>query len=161
MQPFIISPMINMSDIAVLLHKNSDQYLKNNFASFYSYLDFCLFSDHPFPVLERFDKETNTQYVIDLRTLPNYVSEKEGNSLNFGVGIRGCLGRFYAKEFIQGFFEDFVKEKNLFKPKQGHLFSGRDNDNFDLNESFYQIKLLFKVLKNEIIRNFKIRFGLI
>ena len=78
---------------------------------------------------------------------------------NFGVGIRGCLGRFYAKEFIKGFFEDFIKDKILFKPNQGHLYSGRDNDNYNLSESVYQIKVLYRVLRDELIRNLKIRFA--
>lgn len=158
MQPFIISPMINMSDIAVLLEKNSHKYSKNNFDSFFCYLDYCLYSDHPFPILERYEKESNTQYFIDLRTLQNFVDEKEGNILNFGLGIRGCLGRFYAKEFIKGFFEDFITEKDLFKPKEGHLYSGRDNDNADFSESLYQVKILYRVFKDELIRNFKLNY---
>jgi len=154
MQPFIISPMINMSDIAVLLAKNSEKYSNNGFDNFFTYLDFCLYYDHPFPVLERYDQESNTQYFIDLRSLKNFIDEKEGNSLNFGYGVRSCLGRFYAKEFIRGFFEKFMKQEELFKPKEGHLYSGRDNDDGDFGESVYQIKILFKVLKNEIIRNY-------
>lgn len=159
MQPFIISPMINISDIAVSLFNNHKKFLDENFKNnFFAYLDHCLFSEHPFPILERYDKESNIQYFVDLRSLKNFVDEKEGNVINFGVGIRSCLGRFYAKELIQNFFEDFLKNKNnafeLFNPKLGHILSGRDNDQGNFQESFYQIKLLIKVLISEIWRNF-------
>ena len=52
------------------------------------------------------------------------------------------------------------KEKYLFQPKQGHLFSGRNNDVFDLNESIWTLKIFLKVVRNEIIRNLKIILGL-
>jgi len=156
MQPFIISPMINMSDIAVLLEKNSTEFTDDKMNNFFNYLDFCLYNDHPFPILERYEAETNTQYFIDLRYLKNFIKEKEGNILNFGYGVRSCLGRFYAKEFIKRFFEDFIKEKDLFKPLEGHLYSGRNNDNESFKESIYQIKIIFKVLKNEIIKRIKL-----
>lgn len=154
MQPFIISPMINMSDIAVILDNNKDKYNKKEFESFNSYLDFCLFKEHPFPILERYDAEINTQYFIDMRNLKNHINEKEGSVVNFGVGIRGCMGRAYARKFITSFFGPFINEKELFLPKVGHLYSGRDNDNASIVESIYQFKVLFKVLKDEVIRNY-------
>ena len=154
MQPFIISPMINISDIAVSLQNYSQAYNNKEFQSFNSYLDFCLFNEHPFPILERYEASTNTQYFIDMKTLKEHMNEKEGSVLNFGVGIRGCMGRVYAREFIVSFFQDLLKEKELFMPKRKHLYSGRDNDDGSFAESIYQMKLLFKVLKNEIYRNY-------
>jgi hypothetical protein len=154
MQPFIISPMINISDIAVSLHNFYSKYNNNEFKSFNGYLDFCLFNEHPFPILERYEAETNTQYFVDLKSLKDYMSLNDGNVLNFGIGVRGCLGRAYAREFINSFFENYLKEKELFSPKVGHLYSGRDNDNGSFSESIYQIQVLFKVMKDEIRRNF-------
>jgi hypothetical protein len=153
MQPFIISPMINISDIAVSLQNFYSKYNKNEFKNFNTYLDFCLFTEHPFPILERYEAETNTQYFIDLKSLKDHVSLNDGSVLNFGMGIRGCLGRVYAREFINSFFENLLEEEKLFFPKLGHLYSGRDNDNGSLSESVYQIKVLFNVLKDEIRRN--------
>jgi len=153
MQPFIISPMINISDIAVSLQNFYSKYDNNEFKNFNSYLDFCLFNEHPFPILERYEAETNTQYFIDLKSLKDHVSLNDGSVLNFGMGIRGCLGRVYAREFINSFFENFIKEEKLFSPKLGHLYSGRDNDNGSFSESVYQIKVLLNVLKEEIKRN--------
>ena len=62
LQPFIISPMINISDIAVSIKK-----YKSNFKDdINSFIDYCIMMDHPFPVLERFDAKTNTQIFISL-----------------------------------------------------------------------------------------------
>ena len=85
--------------------------------------------------------------------MKDHVSLNDGSVLNFGMGIRGCLGRVYAREFINSFFENLLEEEKLFFPKLGHLYSGRDNDNGSLSESVYQIKVLFNVLKDEIRRN--------
>lgn len=151
MQPFIISPMINICDIAVSL-KNEMVHMEK-YEEFLGYLDHCLFVEHPFPVLERYIKETNTQVFVDLRDMSKYFNEKEASKvLNFGVGIRGCLGRFYAKEFIKNFFENMVKEE-FFQPFEGHLFSGRSNDKENFQESVYQITLFLKVLYGEIKRH--------
>ena len=154
MQPFIISPMINISDIAVTLNKFSKEYEDKKFDNYLRYLDYCLFNEHPFPVLERYEESTNTQYFVDLKRLRKEVPESEGNIVNFGIGIRGCLGRVYAKEFIKSFFEDYMDKKELFKPEENHLYSGRDNDNVNFYESLYQMRVLFTVIKNEICRNY-------
>jgi hypothetical protein len=149
MQPFIISPMINISDIAVSL-KNSIENQKS-FPDDMSFIENCLFNNHPFPILERYDESTNTQYFIDLRNM-NEIQGIEGNAINFGLGYRACLGRTYAKEFMKGFFPTLLKNKELFQPQISHLYSGRDNDNINFSESLYQIKVLVQVLVSEIKR---------
>jgi hypothetical protein len=152
MQPFIISPMINISDIAVSLKNKIDDFEK--YEEFNGYLDHCLFEEHPFPILERYIKESNTQFFVDLRDMKNNFDEKEAAKiLNFGTGIRGCLGKYYAKEFIKNFFEDIIKE-DFFVPLEGHLYSGRNNDKENFQESIYQMKLLFGIIISEIKRNF-------
>jgi hypothetical protein len=99
--------------------------------------------------MERYDKKTNTQIFIDFANLKNY---KDGDykSLNFGHGIRSCLGRSYAKIFLKQYFEPINKLKN-FKPQIGHLYSGRDNDNFNLYEFMYQLNTLLQVVFEEIV----------
>jgi hypothetical protein len=152
MQPFVISPMINISDIAVSLKNKINNF--NKYDEFYGYLDHCLFEEHPFPILERYIKETNTQFFVDLRDMKNNFDEKEAAKiLNFGIGIRGCLGKYYAKEFIKNFFEDMIKEE-FFVPLEGHLYSGRNNDKENFQQSIYQVKLVFGITYSEIKRNF-------
>jgi len=56
-----------------------------------------------------------------MKNLRNDFDEKEAAEvLNFGRGVRGCLGRLYAKQFIKNYFEDMVKV-DFFNPEKGHL----------------------------------------
>jgi len=149
MQPFIISPMINISDIAVSIKKYIDKYENKNFGDF---IDNCIFNDHPFPMLERYDEKSNTQIFISLIEIKNN-PELDGKTINFGMGIRSCLGRLYAKSFMANFFLPMVENQNLFEPLKNHLFSGRDNDHTNFKESLYQIKVLVKILLSEMKRS--------
>jgi hypothetical protein len=139
MQPYIISPMINVSDIAVSIEKNQSLYEKYN-KDINLFIDCCIQMSHPFPMLERYNAETNTQIFIDLTDM----KESEKSFLfNYGYGPRACLGRLYAREFLSEFFKPILEADNIdFRPKENHVYSGRDNDNGHLHESFYQIKLI-------------------
>jgi hypothetical protein len=148
MQPFVISPMINMSDIAVSVKEFESDY--NKFQDNLSYIETCLFKSHPFPILERFDKESNTQIFIDMRTLENATDIKD-NKINFGYGIRSCLGRIYARDFLNSFFNTKLRTYEKFLPKLNHLYSGRDNDNINFKETVYQLTILIKILVNLVL----------
>jgi hypothetical protein len=78
LQPFIISPMINVSDIAVSIKKYKPN-LKDDINSF---IDKCIMMDHPFPVLERYDANTNTQIFVALSEF------KQTEKFNYGFGPR-------------------------------------------------------------------------
>jgi len=149
MQPFVISPMINMSDIAVNIGKYYNN--RKNLESFEEFVEYCIYVDHPFPFLERFDSNTNTHILIDLTNL-KHNSNFDGKLLNFGMGKRSCLGRVFAKEFLNSFFKN-LSVYHSFKPNENHLYSGRDNDKVNLNQSLYQIKTILKVILNEFLRN--------
>ena len=145
MQPLVISPMINMSDIAVSLKKHHSEYDPNNYKEFLDYVDMCIYKNHPFPVLERYEKETNTMHFLDL------LSEKlDSGIINFGLGPRACLGRLFARTFLQNFFEPLLTRMDIYKPEVNHLYSGRDNDdNFSVSEGIYQMKMLLQVVYEE------------
>jgi hypothetical protein len=145
MQPFVISPMINMSDIAVSLEKNKDLQVEN----YDDFVEHCIYIQHPFPFMERYDKKTNTQIFIDFANLKNY-KDRDYKGFNFGHGIRSCLGRSYAKIFMKSYFEPINKLDN-FKPHIGHLFSGRDNDKFNLYETLFQLNSIIQVIVGEVI----------
>ena len=135
LQPFIISPMINVSDIAVSIEKYASNYNKKDINSF---IDYCILMEHPFPMLERYDASTNTQIFINL-------SELKDARFNYGYGPRACLGRLYAIEFLKEFFQPILNlNYENFKPKVNHLYSGRDNVRSNLKESFYQVKYFLK-----------------
>lgn len=151
MQPFFISPMINFSDIGVSI-KNS---IKNcEYLSDKNFYEYCLFRQHPFPILERFDPDTDTQYFIDFRNLTSYEFSDVKNFL-FGSGERACLGRAFAKIILENFFKRDILLENteLFKPEIGHLYSGRTNDKFSFSEGMYQIKILVKILAENLFIN--------
>lgn len=144
MQPFIISPMINVSDIAVSVKKNLSKLNEFNYDTS-SFIDYAINVAHPFPILERYNKKTNTQIVINLNEL------KLDEKFNYGYGPRACLGRLYARELLKEFFDPVLKNLNSniqFVPEKYHVYSGRDNDNGNLNESIYQVKCLIKILFN-------------
>lgn len=82
MQPLVISPMINMSDIAVSLKKYKD----TKFENYDDFVEHCIYLEHPFPFLERYDKKTNTQIFIDFANLKND-KETDFRSFNFRHGI--------------------------------------------------------------------------
>jgi hypothetical protein len=152
MQPFIISPMINMSDIAVSL-KNFQIDLNSHKTSL-EYIESCLFKSHPFPILERYDASTNTQIFIDMRKLTE-MKDIEGTAINFGLGVRSCLGRVYARQFLNYYFSTDMINSSLFDPKKNHLYSGRDNDNTNLKEGIYQIIIVIKVVIKEVYKRMR------
>lgn len=166
MQPFVISPMINMSDIAVQIKENLDKYetiCKLNTSksqdNMMFFINYSLLINHPFPLLERYDKDLNLHYFLNMsrmkEILDNSISdseEKDYSIMNFGMGIRSCLGRHIAKTFLSNFFDKELIYSNSFIPNFNHLYSGRDNDNFSIYESIYTfmtfIKCIIMVIKN-------------
>jgi hypothetical protein len=136
MQPFVISPMINVSDIAVAIKKHRSTCTDD----MDSFLDHCIRMEHPFPVLERYDATSNTQIFVFLSDI------KLSDEFNYGFGPRACLGRVYAKEFMRSFFSSifmFCKD-SYFQPDVNHLYSGRDNDKTDLKQTIYQLGIFYK-----------------
>ena len=125
LQPFIISPAINVSDVAINWNMNDsveDNIVKN----------------HPFPILERMNIIDGKQYQIfiptdDLKILP------------FGYGERKCTGNLLATIFLETFFQNLI-QKNIWKPENNHKFSGRNNDNTDNLESIiFQFKTITRL----------------
>jgi len=144
MQPFIISPMINVSDIAVSVKNNLPVYEHMN-KDINLFIDHCIQISHPFPMLERYDSQTNTQIFIDLAAL----EETEKSYLfNYSYGPRACLGRLIAREFLGKFFKTIIDlgDGIDYKPTEQHLYSGRDNDKGNINESLYQLKIVSGII---------------
>jgi len=145
-QPFIISPMINISDLFASLPKfiethnisiNSDELLLK-------LLDY----QHPFPILERistesFDKIKTGDHVVYMIDDNEKQMRNGKNGIRFGMGSRGCPGQNIAivlfNEMVKELYND---DKNIFCPSINHLYSGRTNDSF----SFYKIKSMISVL---------------
>lgn len=142
LQPFIISPMINVPDIAVTANKQRQVYEKND-RDINLYMDYCIQSAHPFPILERFDAANNTQIYIDLNAM---LESEKSFAFNYSIGPRACLGRHLAREFLASFFKPIMDNHEVdFRPCELHKYSGRNNDNGDFVESIYQLKLFFQL----------------
>ncbi len=153
LQPFIISPMINVSDIAVAVKKHTAVYEELH-KDIDLYIDFCIESAHPFPIFERYDHATNTQIFIDLSKI-EHASGDKSYAFNYSHGPRACTGRHFAREFLNRFFGVVLEREALdFRPTEMHLFSGRDNDNGNLQESWYQAKLMCSVLFGILMKRF-------
>lgn len=95
---------------------------------------------------------TLTNIETDSKKKLKYIFSPDYSSYNFGYGIRSCLGRHLAKQFILNYFsEDLILDES-FKPTDNHPYSGRDNDNYvNLYESIYQLKLFISVFMQLII----------
>jgi len=148
MQPFIISPMINISDIMVNLQVlfengklNKSQIIDNNI------INRIIFTAHPFPILERYDPVTSTQYFIPLDTLSNYeLYNYKYKNLVFGTGERKCSGQKYAYIILKLFIKLYHDNNERIRPILNHKYSGRDNDSFYIYEVLYTGYIILSIL---------------
>jgi hypothetical protein len=148
LQPFIISPMINVSDIMVSVQTLlSKSLISNNEVITNDLINKIIYSYHPFPILERFDPVTNTQYFIPLDQLTNFHNYSNlYKNLVFGAGHRKCSGQLYAYTILNKFIELYFKHQQNFDPLFKHKYSGRNNDKLHFKETLYMGKMLLKLL---------------
>ena len=145
-QPFIISPMINISDLFASLPK----FLQETNISIHSdkLLVELLDYQHPFPLLERisihsFNNIKKGDHVFFAVDDNEKLLRKEKSGIRFGNGSRGCPGQNLAIMLFQGMVKElYNNDENIFCPSVNHYYSGRTNDNY----SFYKIKSLLKLL---------------
>jgi len=122
LQPFIISPAINVSDIAIQWD------LKDS-------VETNSVRNHPFPILER-------EITLDGKIYQVFIPTDELQILPFGYGARQCSGKAIANTFSETFFTILI-ERNIYKPRENHRYSGRDNDHTDNLEAIvFQIRTL-------------------
>ncbi|CAF2748520.1 unnamed protein product [Rotaria sp. Silwood2] len=149
MQPFLLSPMINFSDIAVSASRRPDLSIQE-----------LIHYYHPFPIIERYIEKdivicndgvssvlvnANTQVFIPLDTIGQREEYNHKLWTPFGIGPRKCLGSQYALAFLTEFITHY-KNNPKFVPEKNHKYSGRNNDNLSLSESMYQLTLFAKLL---------------
>ncbi|KAG7402078.1 hypothetical protein PHYBOEH_007292 [Phytophthora boehmeriae] len=153
LQPFLLSPAINLTDIAVLVGEWAKATPPTQ-AITPEILRQCICSFHPFPVVERFFPDgnaefgilPNTQVLIPLDEMSG-AAFAAGIDFTFGAGSRVCVGRHMAMKAMVGLFTDSFVRSELFCPKVNHKYSGRHNDGKEtLAESLYQFKFAVRVL---------------
>jgi hypothetical protein len=149
MQPFIISPMINVSDIAVSAYRRPDLSIRE-----------LIHYYHPFPILERYIEKdivvekdgvssvlisANTQVFIPLDTIGQLEPYSPNLWTQFGIGPRKCQGTQYALPLLTELINHYKNNPN-FVPEKNHKYSGRNNDCLTFRESIYQFFIFCKIL---------------
>lgn len=168
LQPFFISPAINITDIAVTLTcKEFNEEFKlgeNRLDSDMERIILCAINyKHPFPIFERWfphGLKDGKQFIIQPNThcfLPmdeigrNVCNNGAGNTYwsAFGAGKRACGGSDIAMTLCTKIFRVLLthrRSEEKFKPWIGHNYSGRDNDFKEtLSQSLFQILRLIQI----------------
>ena len=167
LQPFIISPQINFTDICAEMYpylvKHKEQLNKEQVNISY-FIKETIRLHHPFPLFERYNEETNTQYFIEMDNFKqtidfcpylwkNTVYKREHQWKLFGYGKRGCVGQQLAMQVLSHLIEKILTLRTLdaFKPQTYHTISGRRNDK---KIHLFLFIRIFQVLKNIIYIKF-------
>ena len=146
MQPFLISPAINVGDImcSVAINGPSCDYD----------LETCMRMQHPFPIFERYaqtDVTLKNEVVVQKGThVIMFTSDFAYSNFNwplFGGGSRACAGGHIALPVLKVLMTDLVKHP-LFDPLKNHQYSGRHLDGkvSSLSESMYFIATVLNAL---------------
>ena len=153
LQPFLISPAINVGDImcSVAINGPSCDYD----------LETCMRMQHPFPILERYaqaDITLNNDVVIKKGThVIMFTSDFTNSKYNwplFGAGPRACAGGHLALPVLKVLMTELVRHP-LFNPLRNHKHSGRhlDGKAFSFSESLYFIETVLNVYLRAIMGN--------
>jgi hypothetical protein len=137
MQPFLISPAINVGDVAVALADEARG------RSAPAKLEDAMRAAHPFPIFERWVDEPvvlrgqtvvrkNTQVIVFTSDLAPRRTKGGGGGGSaswpvFGAGPRACAGTTLALGVLRAVAKGCVGRER-FRPSLGHRFSGRNND---------------------------------
>ena len=157
MQPFLISPAINVGDVAVALKRRPGLRLED-----------AMRDAHPFPIFERFVSEDvyvdrrvdrggkttsgrknvlavrkNTQVIM-------FTSDFRGSNVPwpvFGAGARMCAGTSAALGVLRAVATTLSAAGDAFAPEAGHKYSGRHNDGVSsLGEAWYFAKTVVPIV---------------
>jgi len=156
MQPFLISPAINVGDVAVALKRRPGSRLED-----------AMRDAHPFPIFERFVEEdvyvdrragrgaTSGRNAIPRSALKRssrpavkkntqvimFTSDFRGSDVPwpvFGAGPRMCAGTSAALGVLRVVASTLAAAGEAFAPEAGHKYSGRHNDGVSgLSEAWY------------------------
>ena len=151
LQPFIISPMINISDIAVQLKLNPRLTILE-----------AIHYAHPFPILERYIGtdifignqivvKAGTQVFIPLDLIGQKFKYENMKWTPFGLGDRSCAGQIYALGLMNPLFENLKTRPNYY-PELNHKYSGRNNDNSSLDIRYFISTIIKIIIKSIIIK---------
>eukprot|EP00042_Codosiga_hollandica_P034931 m.252499 g.252499 ORF g.252499 m.252499 type:complete len:478 (+) comp54523_c0_seq1:211-1644(+) len=145
MQPFIISPLINVGDIAVAFEGESA--VCGDSAIFDVIRRY-----HPFPILERELSNGPVRHLkqgTQVMFVPRNADSQEWGWSVFGIGPRKCMGAAHAMALLRPLAA--LVGSPLFVPSRGHKYSGRHRDGKDTNTVYLYstvIPLLGRIYRN-------------
>ena len=156
MQPFLISPIINVGDVAcaaaILLRAAAAAGQPAPDTAEPAFLDACLRKFHPFPIFERY---LATEVVVDgVVAVPArsqaviFASDLQDSTAwpVFGAGPRACAGTHLARPLLHAFLAELPSARD-FCPLAGHEHSGRHNDGAaSLSEAVYFVRTVAHAL---------------
>ena len=142
LQPFIISPAINVGDIAVAMKAHPDLKLEE-----------AMRRMHPFPIFERWverDVVVRGEVAVRANTQVIMFTSDFGDATIpwpvFGAGPRACAGTKLALGLLQTMRERLASS-SAFAPERGHRFSGRNNDGVTTPaEAWYFVKTVVPIV---------------
>ncbi|KAL3674476.1 hypothetical protein V7S43_000424 [Phytophthora oleae] len=153
LQPFVISPAINLTDVAVVV-KEWVNVTSPTESITQELIRQCVCSAHPFPVVERYFRDgdaemnipPNTHVLIPLDEMA-CDAFAAGFDLTFGAGARVCVGRHMAMKAMAGLFTDSMVRSDKFQPRLNHKYSGRHNDGEEtVAETLYQVQFAVRTI---------------
>jgi hypothetical protein len=142
-QPFVISPAINIVDI--MRTWNDDARISTPTQA--------ILAAHPFPYIERLVTKAHvdgipagTQVLIPMASIAK--ANPNIDWLAFGVGPRGCPGKSIALTLLKALGEVLLTLV-LFTPDVNHRYSGRQNDSAPLSNPLYSIKTVLWAISHQ------------
>jgi hypothetical protein len=137
MQPFLISPIINVCDVLCAAELELARAAAGGRAppdtADAAFLDACLRRHHPFPIFERFvaaDVVVAGAVAVPARSqVIMFASDLAGDARwpVFGAGPRACAGAHLARPLLRALLAELPRAAR-FCPLRGHADSGRHND---------------------------------
>ena len=141
LQPFFISPVINISDVMCAV-----EYGANLQPDEMVYR--AIMKQHPFPFLERYVNKAvssvpgHTQVFIPLAEMA--AAHPDERWMCFSTGPRSCPGKHIATAIMTEFVSTLASSP-LFRPNVGHLYSGRGNDR-QIGDGWYCMQTMAQAL---------------
>ncbi|CAK4705737.1 unnamed protein product [Aphanomyces euteiches] len=155
LQPFFISPAINISDIAVTIQK-----LYRPDIPLATTINLAIDTAHPFVLLERYLEHGVSDPLIEIAPgthafIPVDVMTTD-SVIRFGAGPRKCPGAHVAMACMAGIFTRDLVGSPKFQPSVGHLYSGRDQDGQEtMSETLYQVTQVLKACWQSFLQRIK------
>ena len=154
LQPFLVSPIINVQDVLCAAHLHPAAAAGAGAAAAPAdVLDAALRAAHPFPILERWvDADVIVGGRVRVRAGTQciiFTADLRGSTAwpVFGAGPRVCAGAHLARALLRAFLAELPAAPGGYFPLHGHRHSGRHNDGVaNVQEAVYFCKTVVRAI---------------